>query len=87
MPNPARHECALSQPLTDDDFAGLAAKTKIILFRGYVLYQDVLGQTWRKGFGMYGYGDGKFFPLENADAYNTEQKANLADTIPTAVPQ
>ena len=40
-----------------------------------------------KGFGMYGYGDGKFFPLENADACNTEQKANLADTIPTAVPQ
>jgi hypothetical protein len=87
LPNPAGHECALLQPLTEDDFAGLAAKSKIILFKGYVLYQDVLGQTWRKGFGMYGYGDGKFFPLENADAYNAEEKVKLTGTVPTTAPQ
>jgi hypothetical protein len=80
MQIPAGNECVPSHPLTEDDFAGLTAKTKVILFKGYVLYQDVMGQTWRKRFGMYGSGDGKFYIIEN-DAYNLEEK--LAETVPT----
>jgi hypothetical protein len=78
-------ECTLSRPLTEDDFAGLAAKTKAILFKGYVIYQDVLGQTWKKHFGMYGFGDAKFFNVEN-DAYNAEEKVKLDKTVLTSAP-
>ena len=86
MPNQPGHECVPSQPLTDDDYAGLAAKTKIILFKGFVLYQDVLGETWKKHFGMWGYGDGGFYAVTGADAYNTEEKIE-AGPSPTAVQQ
>jgi hypothetical protein len=36
--------CYPSQPVSQDDLAGLAGKTKIILLKGYILYQDMLGQ-------------------------------------------
>jgi hypothetical protein len=66
------NECILDNPISDDDFAGLAAKTKIILVKGFVRFQDVFGKTWEKRFGMYGFGDGVFFALEGADAFNSE---------------
>jgi hypothetical protein len=80
------NECVPSPPLTEDDVSGLAAKTKIILFKGYILYQDVLGQTWQKRFGMYGYGDGKFFSV-GPDAYNAEEKVKLSETVPISAAQ
>lgn len=85
LPNQPGHECIPSQPLTEDDYAGLAAKTKIILFKGYILYQDVLGETWKKHFGMYGSGDGKFFGVQGADAYNAEEKVEPGPTPRLAV--
>jgi hypothetical protein len=66
--------CHPSQPLSGDDLAGLKAKTKIILLQGYILYQDMLGQTWKKHFGLFGYGDGNFFNVEHNDAYNAEER-------------
>jgi hypothetical protein len=80
------HECVPSQPLSEEDYAGLEAKTKIILFSGYILYQDVLGETWKKHFGMYGNGDGHFFAVGGADAYNGEEKVEPG-VAPFAVQQ
>jgi hypothetical protein len=86
-PNPLDKVCHPSQPLSQDDLAGLAGKTKIILLKGYVLYQDMFGQGWKKHFGLFGYGDGKFFNVEHDDAYNAEEKANLAEAGPITAPQ
>jgi hypothetical protein len=73
--------------LSQDDLAGLAGKTKIILLKGYILYEDMLGQDWKKHFGLVGQGDGTFFNVERDDAYNAEERVNLADSVPVPAPQ
>ena len=86
-PNALDKVCRPSQPLSQDDLAGLAGKTKIILLKGYILYQDMFGQGWKKHFGLVGQGDGKFFNVEHDDAYNAEEKVDLADSAPRPAPQ
>jgi hypothetical protein len=86
-PNALDKVCRPSQPLSQDDLAGLAGKTKIILLKGYILYQDMFGQGWKKQFGLVGQGDGKFFNVEHDDAYNAEAKVDLADSAPRPAPQ
>jgi hypothetical protein len=73
---PPGYECALDNPITDDDFIALAEKKKIILFKGFIRFQDVFGEIFTKHFGLYGYGDKPeaFFGITGADAYNAETK-------------
>jgi hypothetical protein len=80
-------ECTLSKSLTEDDFAGLRAKTKVILLTGYFIFQDVFGQTWKKNFGMYGLGDEKFFNENLPDAFNAEEEVKTAGTVPISTRQ
>jgi hypothetical protein len=86
-PNPLDQVCHPSQSLSQDDLAGLAGKTKIIFVKGYILYQDMFGQGWKKHFGQFGYGDGKFYNVEHNDAYNAEEKVDLTEAGPTSAPQ
>jgi hypothetical protein len=60
MKTPSGHECTFDNPITDDDFAGLAIKARFILFKGFVRFQDIFGNTWQKRFGVYSFGDGLF---------------------------
>jgi hypothetical protein len=76
------HECNLSHPLTEEEFAGLTAKTEIIIFKGYILYQDVFGKAWKKPFGLYGNGDGKFYSDARFDAYNVEEETKPGSAPP-----
>ena len=70
---PPGYECALDNPITDDDFIALAGKKKIILFKDFIRFQDVFGEIFTKHFGVYGYGD-KPDGITGADAYNAETK-------------
>jgi hypothetical protein len=47
----------------------------------------MLGQGWKKHFGLVGQGDGNFFNVEHDDAYNAEEKVDLADSVPISAPQ
>ena len=58
MPSiPGWPECALDNPITDADFAALANKTKVILFKGFVNFQDVFGEKFTQRFAYYSDGD------------------------------
>lgn len=70
----ANHECTVDHSITDDEIIGLKNKTKIILFKGYIVYRDIFGNRWKKHFGMYGFGDGLFYGIdESAPLYNVEE--------------
>jgi hypothetical protein len=73
---PHGYECILDNPLTDDDFAELAAQHKMILLKGFANFQDVFSQVFTKHFGLYSYGkDGGFFALHGIhSAYNDETR-------------
>jgi hypothetical protein len=69
-------ECVFDNPLTDNDFVALSEKKKVILFKGFVGFQDVFGEKFTQRFGYYSYGEkgDAFFSLVGADAYNAEIK-------------
>ena len=49
-------DCALDKSITDDEFVALSVKTKIILFKGFVNFQDVFGEKFTQRFAYYTYG-------------------------------
>jgi hypothetical protein len=67
--------CTFTSPISGEETAELG-KTKIIWFRGYVVFQDVYGTTWKKYFGLYSLGDKSvsFFATSQIGSYNREEK-------------
>jgi hypothetical protein len=68
--------CVMEIPLTDQDYIELAKNHSLIVFRGFVKFLDVFGNTFTKHFGFYNFGKGTgFFPLApTAGIYNEETK-------------
>lgn len=77
-------DCALDKPITDDEFVALSVKTKIMLFKGFIDFQDVFGEKFTQRFAYYPYGDktDAFFPLVGADAFSAELKDQDAANPP-----
>jgi hypothetical protein len=69
-------DCTLDKPITTDELVALSVKTKIILLKGFINYQDVFGEKVTQRFAYYSYGDkvDAFFPLVGTDAYSAEIK-------------
>jgi hypothetical protein len=42
--------CVMDNPISDEDFAGLDAHTKVIFLTGYAIFQDVFGESFTKRF-------------------------------------
>jgi hypothetical protein len=68
--------CVMDAPISDTDFAGLDARTKVIFLTGYVKFQDVFGENFIKYFGAYNFGkDNDFFGITPfASQFNSEVK-------------
>jgi hypothetical protein len=55
-------DCALDKPITTDELVALSVRTKIILLKGFVIYQDVFGEKFTQRFAYYSYGT-KWMPF------------------------